>query len=88
MPTKNLIDVLKTLKKAFPSLKQISSYGRAQTMVKKSASDMKEIHDAGLNMLYSGMESVQCLNLRASSYMASTFSMGTSGIIPWSGPQM
>ena len=57
MRTKDLIDVLQTLKTAFPSLKQISSYGRAQTMVKKSPSAMKEICDAGLNKLYCGMES-------------------------------
>ena len=57
MQTKDLIDVLQTLKTAFPSLKQISSYGRAQTMVKKSSSAMKEIFDAGLNKLYCGMES-------------------------------
>ena len=57
MRTKDLIDVLQALKTAFPSLKQISSYGRAQTMVKKSPSAMKEICDAGLNKLYCGMES-------------------------------
>lgn len=57
MPTKDLVDILHSLKKAFPSLKQISSYGRAQTMVKKSVSAMKEICDAGLNKLYCGMES-------------------------------
>ena len=57
MPTKNLIDVLQTLKKAFPSLKRISSYGRAQTMVKKKQSAMNEIFNAGLNKLYCGMES-------------------------------
>ncbi len=57
MKTKDLIDVLFTLKKAFPSLKRISSYGRAQTMVKKSPAAMREISDAGLNKLYCGMES-------------------------------
>ena len=57
MKTTDLIDVLHTLKAAFPSLQQISSYGRAQTMVKKSPSAMKEIFDAGLNKLYCGMES-------------------------------
>ena len=57
MQTKDLIEVLKTLKTAFPSLKQISSYGRAQTMVKKSPSAMKDIFEAGLNKLYCGMES-------------------------------
>ncbi len=57
MPTADLLEVLNTLKEAFPSLKQISSYGRAQSMGKKSAEEMKAICDAGLNMLYCGMES-------------------------------
>ncbi|WP_299686295.1 radical SAM protein [uncultured Vibrio sp.] len=57
METQDLLDVLNTLKEAFPDLKQISSYGRAQTMTKKSPAEMKAICDAGLNMLYCGMES-------------------------------
>ncbi|WP_394242905.1 B12-binding domain-containing radical SAM protein [Vibrio astriarenae] len=57
METADLLEVLKTLKEAFPDLKQISSYGRAQTMSKKTAEEMKAICDAGLNMLYCGMES-------------------------------
>ncbi len=57
MQTKDLVEVLNSLKEAFPSLKRISSYGRAQTMVKKSLSAMKEIRQAGLNKLYCGMES-------------------------------
>ncbi|RLC03088.1 MAG: radical SAM protein [Deltaproteobacteria bacterium] len=57
MRTKDLIEILETLRKAFPSLKRISSYGRAQTMVKKTPSAMKEIFNAGLNKLYCGMES-------------------------------
>ncbi len=57
MGTKNLIEILETLRIAFPSLKRISSYGRAQTMVKKTSSDMKAIFEAGLNKLYCGMES-------------------------------
>lgn len=57
MRTKDLLEVLKTLKEAFPSLARISSYGRAQTMMKKSQSEILEIKDAGLNMLYCGIES-------------------------------
>lgn len=57
MGTKDLICVLKSLKKTFPSLTRISSYGRAQTMAKKSPADMKAIRAAGLNKLYCGMES-------------------------------
>lgn len=57
MPTNDLLEVLATLKEAFPELTQISSYGRAQTMTKKSPAELKAICDAGLNMLYCGMES-------------------------------
>jgi coproporphyrinogen III oxidase-like Fe-S oxidoreductase len=57
MGTKDLIAVLESLKKAFPSLTQISSYGRAQTMAKKNPADMRAIRAAGLNKLYCGMES-------------------------------
>ena len=57
MNTRDLVEVLQALKSAFPSLKRISSYGRAQTMVKKSPAAMQEIFDAGLNKLYCGMES-------------------------------
>ncbi|MBR9729372.1 radical SAM protein [Shewanella intestini] len=57
MDTEDLIEVLTTLKQAFPELTQISSYGRAQTMTKKSSTEMKAICDAGLNMLYCGLES-------------------------------
>lgn len=57
MRTQDLVTVLWALKKAFPSLTQISSYGRAQTMMRKSEAEMREISDAGLNMLYSGIES-------------------------------
>ncbi|WP_022667792.1 B12-binding domain-containing radical SAM protein [Desulfospira joergensenii] len=57
MDTGDLIQILTELKTAFPSLKQISSYGRARTMAEKSALEMKEIAGAGLNKLYCGMES-------------------------------
>ncbi len=57
MRTNDLVEVLHTLKQAFPTLNRISSYGRAQTMGRKSAAEIQEIYDAGLNMLYCGVES-------------------------------
>jgi radical SAM superfamily enzyme YgiQ (UPF0313 family) len=57
MKTTDLLEILTLLKKYFPTLTRISSYGRAQTMIKKSPEEMKEICDAGLNTLYCGMES-------------------------------
>ncbi len=57
MKTRDLVEILDSLRLAFPSLKRISSYGRAQTMVKKTPSEIQDIFDAGLNKLYCGMES-------------------------------
>jgi len=57
MKTAELIKLLTFLKQTFPTLKRISSYGRAQTMIRKSAQEMQDICHAGLNKLYCGMES-------------------------------
>ena len=57
MKTDELIIILHSLKKHFPTLKRITSYGRAATMVSKSLQEMKDICEAGLNRLYCGFES-------------------------------
>ena len=57
MKTEDLLDILTFLKQHFPSLKRVSSYGRAQTMTRKSPQEIQDIHDAGLTLLYCGMES-------------------------------
>jgi radical SAM superfamily enzyme YgiQ (UPF0313 family) len=57
MKTNELLEVLDFLKQHFPSLKKVSSYGRSQTMIRKSPHEIKAICDAGLNLLYCGMES-------------------------------
>jgi len=57
MKTEELLEVLGFLKQHFPSLKKVSSYGRSQTMIRKGPHEIKAICDAGLNLLYCGMES-------------------------------
>ncbi len=57
MKTDQVLDILRHLKHHFPTLEVISSYGRAQSMVKKSKQELKELCEAGLNLLYCGMES-------------------------------
>jgi radical SAM superfamily enzyme YgiQ (UPF0313 family) len=57
MKTGELIEILELLKRHFPSLERVSSYGRSQTMIRKSPQEIREIADAGLNLLYCGMES-------------------------------
>lgn len=57
LKTQHLVEILRFLKEHFPTLKGVTSYGRAQTIVRKSPQEMKEISDAGLTRLYCGMES-------------------------------
>ncbi len=57
MKTADLLDILGHLKKHFPTLQTISSYGRAWSMSRKSPEELQEIRSAGLNLLYCGMES-------------------------------
>lgn len=57
MKTKDLLVILQHLKMHFPTLEIISSYGRSQSIIRKSSQELKDICGAGLNLLYCGMES-------------------------------
>lgn len=57
MKTADLLAILDHLKTRFPTLRTISSYGRAWSMSRKSPEELHEICNAGLNLLYCGMES-------------------------------
>ncbi|MBU0506492.1 MAG: radical SAM protein [bacterium] len=52
-----LLPILELLHAKFPKVKQISSYATPQNVLKKSDQDLADIHAAGLNMLYYGVES-------------------------------
>lgn len=51
-----LSDVLIYLRKAFPSIKRITSYGRAENLAKVSAEEFAELKTAGLDRIHSGYE--------------------------------
>jgi radical SAM superfamily enzyme YgiQ (UPF0313 family) len=57
MPTPDLVEVIKFLKKTLPSIKRITSYGRSKTAAKKKLEDLKALHEAGLDRLHIGLES-------------------------------
>ncbi|MDO4545561.1 MAG: radical SAM protein [Bacillota bacterium] len=52
-----LTDVLRYLKQAFPQIKRITSYGRAENLARVSAQDFAELKEAGLDRIHSGFES-------------------------------
>jgi len=56
MKTDHMIQVLTYLKKTFPSIERITSYGRSRTIVRKPFTDLERIHKAGLDRLHIGLE--------------------------------
>ena len=56
MKTEQLVDILKHLRKTFPSLNRVTSYARSKTVAQKSAQELKDICTAGLDRLHIGLE--------------------------------
>jgi histone acetyltransferase (RNA polymerase elongator complex component) len=52
-----LIEILRYLKKKFPTAKRITSYGRSHTIARINDNDLKLMADAGLNRIHIGLES-------------------------------
>ena len=57
MDTEKLIYILRTLYDKFPDLERVSSYASPTDFIKKSGEELKQIRDAGLSLLYVGVES-------------------------------
>ncbi len=57
MPTADLIRVLEELKKWFPKARLISTYAGPKSTLSKSLQELQEIHAAGLDRAYLGIES-------------------------------
>lgn len=54
--TDYLLRVLEAINKYFPDIQYITSYARADSITRKSPAELKELREAGLNHLYSGIE--------------------------------
>lgn len=57
LPTRRLLHILKAIKKFFPKVQRISSYALPSNILRKSPLEMKELKDAGLSLIYVGIES-------------------------------
>jgi biotin synthase-like enzyme len=57
MKTKDLVEILTYLRKAFPSVDRVTTYSRAKTVARKSADELRELRDAGLSRIHMGLES-------------------------------
>lgn len=56
IPTKRLLPILELLQEKFPHLERITSYAMPRNLLKKSTAELRQLRDAGLNMLYYGVE--------------------------------
>ncbi len=57
MKTDQLVNVLQYLRKTFPSIARVTSYGRSKTIAQKKADELLDIRKAGLDRLHLGLES-------------------------------
>jgi coproporphyrinogen III oxidase-like Fe-S oxidoreductase len=57
LSTEKLVRILKLLYKEFPRLERVSIYGSAANVRHKSDAELRQLRDAGLDMVYIGLES-------------------------------
>jgi len=56
MKTEDFAEIVRFLYETFPTLERVTSYARAKTLAKKSASELRMLRDAGLTRLHVGLE--------------------------------
>ena len=56
LSTERLLHVLKTLHEVFPNFERASSYAAPKDILRKSVDELKQLREAGLELLYYGME--------------------------------
>ncbi|MDD4321597.1 MAG: radical SAM protein [Acidaminococcaceae bacterium] len=57
LKTEKLLELLNYIKKEFPNVQRISSYAGPLDLLRKSEEELKSIREAGLELLYMGVES-------------------------------
>lgn len=65
LPTAKLLKILNVLKEKFPKLQRVSSYAAPKDMLRKSVDELRQLKEAGLEVLYYGMESGDDATLKA-----------------------
>lgn len=56
MRTPDLVQVIGSLRKTFPGLDRVTTYGRSHTARRKSSTELEELRDAGLDRIHIGLE--------------------------------
>ena len=64
LDTEYMVKIVKYIKEKFPNLERISCYAMPMNILKKTSEELKKMYDAGLTMLYLGIESGSDLILK------------------------
>ena len=56
MKTDQLVDILRHLRKTFPTLTRVTSYARSKTIAQKKLEELRAIREAGLDRVHIGLE--------------------------------
>lgn len=65
LSTPKLLAILAKLRQAFPKLTRVSSYAAPKDILRKSQEELEQLRDAGLTLLYYGMETGDDATLKA-----------------------
>jgi len=57
LSTNRLLRILSHLRKTFPRLQRVSAYASPNNLIRKSLREIQELKDAGLNLIFVGLES-------------------------------
>ena len=57
LPTHRLLNILQAIREHLPDVHRVTSYCLPRNLKRKSVEELRELHDAGLHMLYIGAES-------------------------------
>ena len=64
LDTEYMVKIVKYIKEKFPNIERISCYAMPMNILKKTPEELKKMYDAGLTMLYLGIESGSDLILK------------------------
>ena len=65
LPTAKLLKILQALRDTFPKLQRVSSYAAPKDILRKSEEELRQLKEAGLHLLYDGMETGDDITLKA-----------------------
>ncbi len=57
LKTEDVLEILQYIKQKFPAIERITSYARAPTLRKRSVEELRQLKEAGLTRIHTGMES-------------------------------